>query len=166
MFFCLPLLFMFFVVFILFKILSQGHFFIAFWEREEGRETLMWERNIDWLPPEHARTGNCLHLDRGSNPQPRHMPWLELNLQTLCYRTMFQQTEPHWPGHHRYPCAMSFSLLTHISLCWCPSLSTGFKMPHEPRHIQKCLYFSSHLNGSLPGYRIQNSKSFPSSFKK
>ena len=27
-------------------------------ERERGRETLMWERNIDWLPSIYALTGN------------------------------------------------------------------------------------------------------------
>ena len=45
--------------------------------REDGREReiLMWERNINWLPPIHALTGDRTHIlgmcpDRESNLQP------------------------------------------------------------------------------------------------
>ena len=43
-------------------------------EREGERETLMWERNINWLPPLHTLTGDQTHHlgmrpDRGLNPQ-------------------------------------------------------------------------------------------------
>ena len=56
-------------------------------EREGwGGGTLMWERNIDWLPSIHAPTGARTHNpgmcpDRESNPQP------------LVHRTMLQPTE-------------------------------------------------------------------------
>ena len=51
-------------------ILTWGHFFIAFGERgrERERETLMWERNIDWLL-------SWTHPDRGLNLQPGYVPW-------------------------------------------------------------------------------------------
>ena len=44
-------------------------FFIAF--RETGRKTgRQIERNVDV----HPQAASCLHLDRGSNPQPMYVP--------------------------------------------------------------------------------------------
>lgn len=58
-------------------------------EREEGqRETAMWERSIDLLPPTHIWTWGRRrpHQDL----QPGVCPDLESNPQSFCYRTIFQ----------------------------------------------------------------------------
>ena len=57
---------------------------------KRGRETLMWERNIHWLPFGWALTGNQTHklgmcLDCQYNPWPFFL-WENV-----------QPTEPHWP---------------------------------------------------------------------
>ena len=49
--------------------------FIGLTEREKEKESSMWDRNINQLPPLHAPTGIQTHSlgmcpDRGSNPQP------------------------------------------------------------------------------------------------
>ena len=44
-------------------------------ERKGVRETSMWERDIDWLPPVDAWTGDHTHPDQGLDPQPRYVPW-------------------------------------------------------------------------------------------
>ena len=50
-----------------FIIFTWGHFFHCFLEREEGREEerereiSMWGRNVDWLPPIRAHTGDRTH---------------------------------------------------------------------------------------------------------
>ena len=75
---------------------SQGY--VLIWEREEGKEserqrgrkTSTWERNLNWLPPVHTLTRDQTHnlgmcSDRESSSQP-----------FLVYRTMFQPAEP--PG--------------------------------------------------------------------
>ena len=63
---------------------------IAFGERKG-------ERSIDWLPPVHAWTRDHTLPDRGSNTQPRHVPF-ELNPQPLGCGMVLPTTEPHWPG--------------------------------------------------------------------
>ena len=76
-----PLLFSFFCVgyfFINFLILTWGHVYIGFREIER-KKTSMWERNIHrsvaQLPP------RCAWME--SNPQPRHVPWLEVEPATF-----------------------------------------------------------------------------------
>ena len=65
-------------------------------EIKEGREreALMWERNMDWLPPVST-------LTEDQTCKPGMCPDLASNLQTCTlsvYGTMLQPTEPHWPG--------------------------------------------------------------------
>ena len=78
-----------------FFILTWGHFFIAFRkrrrERGKERETSMWERSIDLLPPIHTTTGDPAH-----NPV-MCSDW-ESNLQPFGYGMTFQPTELHWAG--------------------------------------------------------------------
>ena len=64
--------FILFGYFILFLILTQGHFFITFREkkRAEGRERNTADREKHWLVASHM----C--PDRGLNPQPRYVPRL------------------------------------------------------------------------------------------
>ena len=59
--------------------------------RKRGRETSMWERNIDWLSLTCAPTG-----DRTYNPGL--CPDRELNRQPFALWGDAQQTEPHWSG--------------------------------------------------------------------
>ena len=59
--------------------------------RKKGREALMWERNIDWLPLVHALTEN-----RTSNPGM--CPDWEWNWPPFSLQDNSQPTEPHWPG--------------------------------------------------------------------
>ena len=55
-------------------------------ERKKGRERLHEREKYRQWPPVHAQTENHTCSDWGSN------------LQTFSYGTMFQPTEPHWPG--------------------------------------------------------------------
>ena len=59
-------------VLLFFKILTQGHLFIAFREREreEGRE-----RNID-VREKHQLVASHIYNDQGLNLQPRYVPQL------------------------------------------------------------------------------------------
>ena len=55
--------------------LSLSFFLHCFLERERERETSMWKRNINCLPPIHTPTGDRTYdlsmcPDQGSNPQP------------------------------------------------------------------------------------------------
>ena len=69
-----------FTLFFYVIILSKRHFSLFSWRKEGGgRETSIWERNIEWLPPIRA-----LIRDQSSN----------LSL----FETMLQPTNPHWPG--------------------------------------------------------------------
>ena len=66
-----------------------------FWERREGRqrgrETLMWERNIDWLLP--TPTAHTLTEYQTQNPG-MCLDW-ELNWWTFTLQGDTQPTEPH-----------------------------------------------------------------------
>ena len=57
---------------IFFLLLTRGHFFHCFLEREEGRETLREETSIDWSPLIHTRTRDQTHnplaTEECSNP--------------------------------------------------------------------------------------------------
>ena len=69
-------------------------------EGERGRETSVWERNIDPLPLAHA-------LNRGQNAQPRHLPWpgIELAAFFLTLQNNTQPVEPQptdWVGAYFY----------------------------------------------------------------
>ena len=83
----------------LFFIFTQGHFFIAFRERQREREKHQWERDNHWLvaPLTHLDQDPG-HPDQGSSPQPRHVLWQELNLKPFSFRTILQPTEPYQPG--------------------------------------------------------------------
>ena len=59
--------------------------------RKRGRETMTWERNIDWLPPSHTPTG-----DETCNPGM--CPDLELNQRPFALLEFAQPTEPYWSG--------------------------------------------------------------------
>ena len=84
--------------------------FIAF--REGGRK-----RNID-AREKNGRAASrmcldwgrrCPRLDRGSEPQPRNVPWSGLNLQPFAAWRMLPPPESHGPG--RETSILKFSLL-------------------------------------------------------
>ena len=64
-------------------------------ERERGRETMLWERNIDWLSPICTPTEQL-------NLHPTYVPWPTENqtCKILVYGTMLQPTETHQPGQY------------------------------------------------------------------
>lgn len=82
-------------------LLTQGYFYHWFLERvgrrgrDRERETSMWERHIDWLPPTRVPTGpgnepaaKVGALDQNQNPEP-FSPWAntltsEPNQRGLC----------------------------------------------------------------------------------
>ena len=76
-----PVIFTLFYFIYLFIIFLNPHLriYLLILEREEvrGRETLMWERNIDRLVASHA----C--PDWGLNLQPRYVPWLGIEPATF-----------------------------------------------------------------------------------
>ena len=86
--------------------------------------------NIDWLP--------LPHLNWGSGPQPRLVPWPESNRPPFGFQDNTQRTEPHQSGHFiyswykssvKYMCCECFfpSLwLVHLPW-WCFSTSGNFK---------------------------------------
>ena len=76
-----------------FFIITWGHFSIVF--REGGREGR--DRNIS-VREKHQLFASCTCPYLRWNPQPRYVPWLELNPQPFGYGMMLQPTEPHWPG--------------------------------------------------------------------
>ena len=59
--------------------------------RKRGRETLMYKRNIHWLPLTHP------HL--GTRPVPGMCSDRESNQQPVGLQASTQSTEPHQPGH-------------------------------------------------------------------
>ena len=73
------------------EILSQGHFFIAFREREKDREKHQCERETSI---------GCLSYtpQQGIEPQPRYVPRLESNPQPFSLREDTPPAEPHRPG--------------------------------------------------------------------
>ena len=75
-------------------------FIYLFLEREEGRE-IERERNIDvWFP--------LVHPLLGPGPQPRHVPWLEIELATFWFS---DQSSIHWatPARARWQlCFLTF----------------------------------------------------------
>ena len=101
-------------------ILTWGHFFSLFTEREEGRGERK-ERNINRLPPVHAQTGDHRCLNRVLNPQPRHVPRLATKATTFLLWMMLQPTEPYQPGqgsgfslskNHKWSWSRLFSVYT------------------------------------------------------
>ena len=88
--------------FLNFFILTWGHFFTAF--RERGWETVMWERNIDWLP-------SCLRPDQGSNSQHMHVPWVGINPATIWAMGRCSNQ----PGHTSQDCFLNFLFLVLIA---------------------------------------------------
>ena len=63
-------------------------------ETEEERE-----RNIDWLPPVYSQTRDHSARTRDQTLNLAKCHDGELNPQRFGCWTMFQPTEPHWPGH-------------------------------------------------------------------
>ena len=105
--------------YIIFFILTQGHFCIAFFffrkreeRREEGRkkETLMQERSINQLHTVCAQTGDCtcptrdrthnpdICPDQEPNPQPKHLYWPGIELWPFAFQDDAQLTELYQPG--------------------------------------------------------------------
>ena len=75
--------------------LNKKDFIYLFLERwKGGRETLICERNIDWLPP------TPWIWDLAHNPGM--CPDLELNWQPSALRADTQPTEPRWSGLYQY----------------------------------------------------------------
>ena len=73
-------------------------FSYLFLERVEGREKR--EKNIDvqgkhWLAASHAP-------NQRPGPQPRHVPWVGINLRPFGVQYESQPTEPHQPGQYCY----------------------------------------------------------------
>ena len=64
--------------------------------RNTGREILMSERNICWLPLTHPQLGTwpCL--------QPRYVPWLGIKLATFRLQAGAQSTKPHQPEYNDF----------------------------------------------------------------
>ena len=80
---------------VLFLSLPEDMFMDFFFYRERGREgereteteTSIWEK--------HWSVSSCMHPERGSNPQPRYVPWPRIEPAVfLVYWTTFQPTEP------------------------------------------------------------------------
>ena len=65
--------------------------------RKRGRETAMWERNIDWLPPACPNQGPGL--------QPRHVPWLGIEPVTFLFAGC---CSIHWATAARAVCLNKF----------------------------------------------------------
>ena len=90
---------------LLFFILTQGHI-SPLAPRERGRE-----RNITW--EKHWPVASSAHLDQGSNPQPRYVPWL--GSKPFGYRTALQL-------RHTSQCYYRLFFLTHTCTAFDPWL--------------------------------------------
>ena len=100
-------------------ILIQGYFYWVFREREreieKKRETLMWEKNIDWLPPICALTRHQT-CNLGICPDQNQ------TCNILVYRTMIQLTEsPSQGSWHSFflseSCYLDLRVQKHKSHC-------------------------------------------------
>ena len=83
-------------------------FFMAFRELGRERETLMWERNIDWLP-------SVCTLTRAQNPSLGMCSDWDSNLQHFSVHDN-APTEPHWPG--LYKCFYKARIISLIERFW------------------------------------------------
>ena len=61
---------------------------------KEGKETLVCERNINWLP--------LAGSNWGPGPQARHVPWPGIEPVTFWFTGQRQSTQPHQPGPFTY----------------------------------------------------------------
>ena len=117
----------------LFFILIQGHFLIAFREREEGRERNISAREQHWL------VASCRHLDQGLNLQPRYAPSLEIEPTTL---GLCDDAPTNWAIPAR-AYNLSFTNICILSVCsldpWTCRYSQhpGFQFPTE---LTPCLF--------------------------
>ena len=82
-------------------------FMYLFLKRGEGREKEK-ERNID-VREKHLSVPPHMYPGWGSNPQLRHVSWLESNWWPFTLWYVAQPTEPHWLGlHSQFRCFSTF----------------------------------------------------------
>ena len=84
------------IILLVFYIITWGYVLLILETQEWGggareRETSIWERNINWLPPRRP--------DQGWNPQPRYVPWPRIELPTFwctgwCSNQLSHPAEP------------------------------------------------------------------------
>ena len=62
---------------------------------------LIWQRETEWerekninVREKHWSAASHMGPDRGSNPQPRYVPWLGIRLETFVFGMMLQPIEP------------------------------------------------------------------------
>ena len=64
--------------------------------REKGGEVE--KEGEEHRSEKHQPVTSCMHLDRGPNLQPRHMPQLGIKPAMFCFAGDAQPTEPHQSG--------------------------------------------------------------------
>ena len=84
--------------------------------KKRGRETSVCKREKETSCLSHA-------LNWGPGPQPRHVPWLWIQLAAFGLQAGTQSTEPHQPGR------LSFSWLINFQCSWLP---LGVSYNHLP----------------------------------
>ena len=108
--------------------------------REKGRETLTWERNINWLPFKYVSTGHWTH-------NPGMFSDRESNRLLFAFQDNAQQTEPHLSG----PSVLLLIMLKFESSCiliclfsYCFLRIDDFECTYCIKHIQtfyRLIYF-------------------------